>query len=177
MNETLHTPQPVKLFVGMLSQDIILFEKLKNNLESIYGPSDLLSPVWQWEHSDYYQKEMGAGLKRQFIFFRKLVDPGSIAEIKLKTIELEKQNLNEKGNRRINLDPGYLDASKLVLVSTKDFSHRIYLGSGIYGEVTLYYAGKSYQTLPYTYPDFRTSEFHDIFKKARLNYKKTLENR
>jgi hypothetical protein len=177
MGKVNSSPTPVKLFIGMLSNDISLFEQISHKLKVIYGPSDLLSPVWKWDHSDYYKKEMGTGLKRQFIFFKELIDPGSIAEIKLKTIELEKQLLNEKGGRRINLDPGYLDAAKLVLVSTKDFSHRIYLGQGIYGEVTLYYSGKTYQTLPYTFPDFRTDDYQHIFKQARLNYKKNLENR
>ena len=179
MNERCDNPHPVKLFVGMLSNDISLFEKLKGDIEGIFGPSDMESPIWEWRHTDYYSKEMGSGLKRQFIFFRKLINPGVISEIKLKTNELEKQYLYPStsplskggqrgvGRRRINLDPGYLDSAKIVLVSTKDFSHRIYLGNGIYGEVTLIYSGNAYQVLPYTYPDFRTQEYLDIFRKAR----------
>ena len=193
-----HTPAPVKLFTGMISSDTSLLEKLKEKLQNLFGPTDLGSPVWEWEHTDYYAKEMGTGLKRQFIFFERLINPEDIAEIKLKTIEMEKQYLYgnpslppfDKGGqwgdfgkegqggmgrfisgRRINLDPGYLDSSKVVLVSTKDYSHRIYLGKGIYGEVTLIYSGKSYQVLPYTYPDFRTQEYFELFKKARELYK------
>ncbi len=165
------TPGPVKLFVGMLSQDIALLERLKEKLQNVFGPLDMESPVWQWEHSDYYLKEMGKGLKRQFIFFRKLINPQAISGTKLKTIGIEREYLNENGGRRINLDPGYLDSAKVVLVSTKDFSHRIYLENGIYGEVTLIYSGKTYRTFPYTYPDFRTGEYFDIFKKARELYK------
>jgi len=164
-------PRPVKLFIGMLSNDIPLFEKLKKDLEKVFGPVDMESPVWRWEHTDYYSKEMGSGLKRKFIFFQKLINPGTINEIKLKTIELEKQYLNDHGGRRINLDPGYLDAAKLVLVSTKNYSHRIYLGKGIYGEVTLTYSHNAYHPLPYTYPDFRTDEYLQLFKKARELYK------
>ncbi len=172
MNERRDNPHPVKLFVGMLSQDVSLFKELKDKLQNIYGPSDMESPVWEWNHTDYYLKEMGVGLKRQFIFFQNLINPGSISNIKLKTIELEKQYLNENKGRRINLDPGYLDSAKIVLVSTKDFSHRIHLGKGIYGEVTLIYSGNNYQILPYTYPDFRAQKYWDIFKKAREIYKK-----
>ncbi len=171
MNKINSNPKPVKLFIGMISQDISLFDELKERLKEIFGPSDMESSVWQWEHSDYYKKEMGAGLKRQFIFFDKLINPDAIAEIKLKTIKLEGQYLNENSGRRINLDPGYLDSAKVVLVSTKDFSHRIYLDKGIYGEVTLVYSGNSYQILPYTYPDFRTEEYHNLFKKVREGYK------
>lgn len=168
-------PKPAKLFIGMISQDVSLFEQLKGKLQNIFGPSDMESPIWQWEHTDYYLKEMGAGLKRQFIFFQKLINPEAIAEIKLKTIELERQYLNENGGRRINLDPGCLDSAKIVLVSTKDFSHRIYLGKGIYGEVTLIYSGKTCQILPYTFPDFRTEKYLHIFKKARELYKTLMQ--
>ncbi len=170
------TPQPVKLFVGMLSQDESLLNQIEETLQRIFGRVDMASPVWQWEHTKYYSKEMGTGLKRKFIFFQKLINPETVSGIKLKTIELEKQFLNENGGRRINLDPGYIDAAKVVLVSTKDFSHRIYLGNGIYGEVTLIYSGNNYQILPYTYPDFRTEEYFEIFRKAREIYKKTKDD-
>ena len=187
MGEIVSNPQLVKLFIGMLSQEISLFNKLKEDLKEIFGPIDLESPIWEWRHTDYYSKEMGSVLKRQFIFFRKLINPGVISEIKLKTNELEKQYLYPStsplskggqrgvGRRRINLDPGYLDSARIVLVSTKDFSHRIYLGNGIYGEVTLIYSGNAYQVLPYTFPDFRTQEYQDIFKKAREMYKISLQ--
>jgi hypothetical protein len=164
-------PHPVKLFVGMISQETALFEKVKDVLQNSYGPVGMMSPVWSWEHTDYYQKEMGAGLKRQFVFFQDQIRPEDIVKIKLKTIQLEKQHLNDSGGRRINLDPGYLDTARIVLVSTKDFSHRIYLGNGIYGEVTLIFSGGDYQVLPYTFPDFRTAEYLDVFKKAREIYK------
>lgn len=163
---------PVKLFVGMLSQEVSLFEQLTQKLVDLFGPVDFEGPVWPWEHTKYYADEMGNELKRKFIFFEKLISPETIADIKLKTNELENQYLNEHAGRKINLDPGYLDAAKIVLVSTKDFSHRIYLGSGIYGEVTLLYSGKDYQILPYTFPDYRSEEYMNIFKQAREIYKK-----
>ena len=164
-------PPPVKLFIGMLSQDVSLIEELKNILSDIFGTVDLESPVWAWEHTRYYENEMGPELKRKFIFFKRKIRPNEISGIKLLTNEVENKHLNESGGRRINLDPGYLDAAKLVLVSTKDFSHRIYLDKGIYGEVTLIYSGKTYRTLPYTFPDYRTEEYMEVFKKAREIFK------
>ena len=187
MSKIISNPQPVKLFIGMLSQEISLFDEIKGKLKEVFGPLDLESPIWEWNHTEYYSKEMGDGLKRQFVFFQDLISPESISEIKLKTNEIEGQYLTSPasplnngeikrgcltakggqkgvGGRRINLDPGYLDLAKIVLASTKDFSHRIYLGSGIYGEVTLIYSGKGYQILPYTFPDFRTQEYLEIFK-------------
>jgi len=167
MGEINPHPKAVKLFIGMLSQEISLFDELKERLKEIFSPIDLEGPVWDWGHTDYYSKEMGENLKRKFIFFHRLINPEIISVVKLKTNELEREYLRECGGRKINLDPGYLSRAKVVLVSTKDFSHRIYLGSGIYGEVTLIYSGKNYQPLPYTYLDFRTDEYLQLFKKAR----------
>jgi hypothetical protein len=164
-------PAPVKLFFGMLSQEPFLFDELQAQLADTYGPVDLESAVWPWDHSQYYEQEMGTGLKRKFLFFKNLIYPGALVGIKLKTNELEKLSQNENSGRKINVDPGYLDAAKLVLATTKDFSHRIYLDKGIYGEVTLYYSRNNYQTLPYTFPDYRTEKYIDIFRKAREIYK------
>jgi hypothetical protein len=190
MGKVISEPLPVKLFIGMFSPDVRLLKELKDKLQNIYGPSDMESPMLKWSHTGYYLKEMGKGLKKQFIFFQKLINPEDIAEIKLKTIELEKQYLYENpplppfdkggmggfvGGRKINIDPGYLDSARIILVSSKDFSHRICLGKGIYGEVTLIYSGNNYQILPYTYPDFRTEKYWDLFKKARALYKAELK--
>ena len=169
-------PMPVKIFVGMVSGDSALFEEVSAKLEETLGSSDLRSPVWKWDHTNYYLKEMGEGLKKYFIFFKRLVNPGIMPDLKLKTIEMENMYLNANGGRKINLDPGYLDSARVLLVSSKDFSHRVYIGKGIYGEVTLVYSGNDYQILPYTYPDFKFKEYQDLFKKARRLYQLELEN-
>lgn len=169
-------PLPVKIFVGMVSSDAALFEEVGAKLEEALGPADMRSPIWKWDHTNYYSKEMGEDLKRTFIFFKRLVDPGIMPDLKLKTIEQENMYLNANGGRKINLDPGYLDSARVLLVSGKDFSHRVYIGKGIYGEVTLVYSGNDYQILPYTYPDFKFKEYQDLFKKARRLYRSEMEN-
>lgn len=169
-------PVLVKIFIGMVSSDASLFEEVIKKLEVALGPSDLRSPIWNWDHTNYYFKEMGGDLKRHFIFFKRLVNPGVMPDLKLKTIEIENMYLNENGGRKINLDPGYLDSARVLLVSSKDFSHRVYIGKGIYGEVTLVYSGNDYQILPYTYPDFKFKEYQDLFKKARRLYQSEMES-
>jgi len=164
-------PTQVKLFVGMLSNDESLFIVVEDQLREIFGDIDFESPVWTWEHTRYYSKEMGEGLKRKFIFFEKPIDPGEISDIKVQANEIEKQFLSIDGGRKINLDPGYLDSAKLVLVSTKNFSHRVYLDKGIYGEVTLIYSGDNFQPLPYTFPDYKTEDYLEVFKGARRLFK------
>jgi len=164
-------PSQVKLFIGMLSSGESIFTAVDDQLIAVFGDIDFKSPVWPWEHTRYYSSEMGEGLKRRFVFFEKHVHPGEISDIKVQTNEIEKRFLTDEGGRKINLDPGYLDSSKLVLVSTKNFSHRVYLDKGIYGEVTLIYSGDNFQPLPYTFPDYKTEAYLALFKEARTIFK------
>ncbi|HXY53133.1 MAG TPA: DUF4416 family protein [Nitrospirota bacterium] len=165
-------PSPVKLFVGMLSPEIELFDICAGLLSAEYGLIDYYSEIQQWRATDYYQDEMGTGILRKFVFFDRLVDPAVLANTKLLTNSIETRYSAASGNaarRRINLDPGYVTEAKVVLASTKDYSHRVYLGSGIYAEVTLRYATrmKTFLSLEHTYPDFRTNESLDMFNRAR----------
>lgn len=156
--------EKVKLFVGMLSNDVGLFDEAKKELH--FGNVIFESEVFDWDFTKFYEKEMGSGLKRKFVFFDRLIEPDEIAEIKLKTNEIEKK-FAEKGNRRINLDPGYLAESKVVLASVKDFSHKIYISNGIYGDVVLRYRNDSFEPFEHTYPDFKSKEYTEMFNKVR----------
>ncbi len=163
-------PRPAKLFVGMLSSDSALFESCSRMLSSAYGPVDHESAVRRWDFSEYYRQEMGPALLRKFLFFEHPIDPGLLASVKRFTNDLEGRFSahSETGlRRRINLDPGYVTEAKVVLASTKDYAHRVYLGEGIYAEVTLRYQGGRFVALDTTYPDYRTEESLESFKKAR----------
>ncbi|MBI3610131.1 MAG: DUF4416 family protein [Nitrospirae bacterium] len=167
---------PAKLFIGMISGRPALFHEVRLPLIERFGPVESESPVYPWNHTAYYEKELGPDLKRQFLFFKQPVPPDALPEIKRFTNELEQQwvRTTSDGNlRRINLDPGYLAPSKIVLATTKDYSHRIYLRDGIYAEVTLMYQGKSFHPLPHTYPDFRSEEYIALFNQARNTTLKT----
>lgn len=158
----------------------------ENRLEKKFGPLELKSPILPFNYTDYYEKEMGKDVKRQFFSFQKLIDPGALADIKLFTNKLEESCRDRSAlgglalskeasrGRPINLDPGYLASSKLVLASTKDYSHRIYLKKGIYAEVTLRYAKGAFEPLPWTFPDYRSKEYIDFFTETRILYMKKL---
>ncbi len=162
----IHTPYLVKLFIGMISGDERLFRDVEKNLVGLYGEIDLRSPVYEWRHTTYYEKELGKDLKRQFIFFHEPIRADTLPDIKIKTNSIE-DTFSIEGKRRINLDPGYITPAKVVLASTKDFAHRIYLRDGIYAEVTLSYHNRTFNPLPYTFPDFRTDEYISLFNTAR----------
>lgn len=139
----------------------------------MFGPADFESPVTDFTHTDYYKDEMGAGLKRQFLSFAKLLDMKGLCDVKLKTNNLEKK-FARSGKRTVNIDPGYIDLAKLVLFSTKDYTHRIHLDKGIYAEVTLFYKDKSFTAWPWTYPDYKTDGYIGLFNDIRDIYKAKL---
>ena len=159
----------VKLIVGLLSNDAAVMSKVAAALARIFGSVDFESGILDFTHSDYYRKEIGIGLKRKFLSFQKLLSLKDIYKVKLKTIRLEKKFLSD-GKRRVNIDPGYLDCAKLVLFSTKDYTHRIYLNKGIYAETTLFYKDKKFNAWPWTYPDYRSDKYINIFNSIRELY-------
>ena len=169
------THPPVKLIVGMITADISLFTSAGQKLSGQFGEIDFYSEVMPFDYTNYYNDEMGKNLQRQFISFKSLIPADTLAETKIFTNELEEQFFFENTkNRRINLDPGYVSASKMILASTKDHAHRIYLGKGIFAEITLRYYQKTFQPWEWTYPDYRTKEYIDVFKQIRKIYMQQL---
>lgn len=165
----IHAPKPVKLIMPMFTGQAALFEVAEQALTAHFGPVDYRSARLLFAHTDYYTPEFGSGLERQFIAFERLIDPGRLAEIKRLTNELE-QRWSEAGRRRINLDPGYITEAKLVLATTKDHGHRIYIGQGIYAEVTLTYRDKDFRPWPWTYPDYASEPYLEIMRAIRRIY-------
>ncbi len=162
---------PVKLIVGLICANNDLFGKCQSMLKKKFGGLDFESSELAFDFTGYYDKEFGKCLKRKFISFKRLIPAEKLSSIKLFTNSLEKK-LSVKGLRGINIDPGYLDMAKLVLASTKDFRHRIYIGRGMFAEITLYFQGKSFRSWEWTYPDYRTPEYIEIFNKIRELYRK-----
>jgi hypothetical protein len=160
---------PAKLVIGFIFREESLFNKALEILKKKFGEIDFQSQAFVFDYTDYYEPEFGKGLKKQFVTFKRSIHPQDLARIKIFTNTLEKK-LSLDGKRRVNIDPGYLNLAKLVLASTKDFSHRIYLGKGIFGEITLMFKDKSFRPLDWTYPDFRTKEYIELFNQIRQCY-------
>jgi hypothetical protein len=174
----LPTPaKPVKLFVALLTNDQTLFTDSVTELQALYGPVDLESEIFPWEMTTYYRKEMGEHLQRKFVTFATLIAPETLADIKLATNTLETSlsgGESPVSPRRVNIDPGYVDATKLVLASAKDQAHRIYLSQGIYAEVTLLYYHGEFHPFIYTYPDYQWPETHAFLRRTQSRYREQL---
>lgn len=147
---------PVKYIAGLLLSAEESFEPICRELLPLLGPVDWNSPVVPFDYTDYYREEMGE-LFRTYVAFGPLRSPEDLARVKVATNEVEDRFRNTAGNRTVNIDPGYLSSSQLVLASTKPFSHRIYLTRGIYAEVTLLFKQGSFSPLPWTYADYRAN--------------------
>jgi hypothetical protein len=166
-------PLPVKLIASTFAASEELLEEAKVRLSQEFGPIDYESQLLPFEHTTYYAGEFGEGLKRRFVAFEEFVHPGELMEIKLLTNALEMEWAVE-GKRRINIDPGYVSYSKLVLATTKNHAHRIYLGQGIYAEVTLHFRDGTFRAWPWTYPDYASPPLIAIFNQIRGIYVKQL---
>lgn len=161
--------QAVKLVIGFIFQDENALDKAKNVLKRRFGKIDFESQALAFIHSDYYETEFGKDLKRKFVSFEKLIRPQNLPQIKINTNIIEGK-LSKQGLRLINIDPGYLDMAKLILASTKDYKHRVYLDKGIYAEITLFYQNKSFTPWEWTYPDYKSSDYIGIFNQIRSIY-------
>ena len=168
--------QKCALVMGILSTSEDRREEITEILIKNFGPIEQQSPVLDFPYTDYYDSEMGSRPVRYLLLFRNLVDPSTLSDIKTETNNLEKQFADAKGNRKLNLDPGILSLSNFILATCKDRSHRIPLKDGIYAETTLIYQDHGFQTLPWTYADYRSDEIRTILKAFRDTYRTLLKS-
>jgi hypothetical protein len=172
-------PSPAKYFVALLTREPAMFDRAENKLMAVLGEVDDRSEILLWNTSRYYEQEMGSGLLRRFVSFVQLLSPERLARIKLQTQQIEEIFLvtNERqAARRINIDPGYLERDKVVLASTKNAAHRIYLQAGIYGETTLVYQSGGYRSCQRTYPDYLWPEAIAFLTRVRGRYLEQLRH-
>ncbi len=174
---TITIPRPVKAIIGVLTPEPCLLPTVYSQLTHHLGPIDFTSELIPFTSTMYYESEMGTGIQRQFISFERLIDASILAEMKLFTNKVEQTFAIKKSAgaaRRVNLDAGYLCMAKLVLASTKDNAHRLYLRNGIYAEITLRFYRKTFQPWEWSYPDYRSPTYIAIFNQIRAIYRNQL---
>jgi len=166
----LQDPKPVKLIIGILAAESRCLQVAAEAIEARFGDADFVSDVWPFEQTDYYRGQTGEHILRQFLSIERLIKPEKLAKIKHRTNRLEKKLARKLGlplPRPVNLDPGIVEPSKLVLATTKNYSHRIYIGKQIYAEVTLRFDKGRWLPFEYTYPDYRQQRYLDFFEQVR----------
>jgi hypothetical protein len=166
----IHAPAPVLLIIAASSRYDAALEWGRERCVEHYGAIHSLSAPFDFTETDYYTATMGPDLKKQFFAFKRLIDPAALAGIKCQTNYWEAEYAafgRHAEPRPLNLDPGYITPAKLVLASTKDHAHRIYLRDGIFAEVTLAYRQRHWQPLEWTYPDYRRDDYERFLTECR----------
>jgi Domain of unknown function (DUF4416) len=168
---------PVKLFAGILMSHTRLLPEIEQRLVAAYGPIDHRSEVLPFDFTDYYESEMGDIIDRVFFSFERLIEADQLPEIKRQTnqLETEMSPAFPSVKRPVNVDPGYIEQAKVILASTKNFYHRMYLGGGVFGEVTMHFKNNTYQFFPWTYPDYQSKDYQEFFLRIRQIYRSQLK--
>lgn len=151
--------EPVKLFAAILTVSPSLVDELRPKLEKKWGKV----------HSESALLPVEIRL-RKFFVFRKLVEPEALVEAKRWTQSLEEDAAREGKfdvERPLDLDPGYFTLGKVVRASSKDLSHRIAVGRGVFAEVLYRFRSSVYAAMEWTPAEYRTREYVDFFLQAR----------
>ncbi len=155
----LETPSQGLLFFGLLYRsDLFTQEYLLQKVESLYGKQISFTPKFN-PLAAYYSKEMGEEnlLKRIFFVSSGAFPREFLLTTKLLSLEWEAEWAQE-GKRMVNVDVGFLSAENFILATTKNYSHRIFLGQNIFADLTYQCQEGQFQALPWTYPDFKDQE-------------------
>jgi hypothetical protein len=163
------TAKPAKLVIGVFTPNKKIIDNLALELSSKFGQIDLVSSWMDFNYTSYYEPEMGPALVRRVFTFKRLIEQGELAAVKIATNQIE-QAYSTGGRREANIDPGYMLHARFVLASGKNFSHRIYIGRGIYADLTLIYQKGSFQKLPWTYPDYADQAMLNFLDQVRRKY-------
>ncbi|WP_425616954.1 DUF4416 family protein [Anatilimnocola sp. NA78] len=162
--------RPVLMIAAAFSRHQAALAWARERFAAAWGPIVLESSCFEHRETAYYEASMGADLQKMFLASETLIDPGALPELKLQANRWEEEYRalgHHAEARPLNIDPGYLTEAKLVLASTKDRDHRIYLSQGIFAEVTLHFARGNWQARPWTYPDYQRADYHAFFTCCR----------
>ncbi len=159
-------PSKAKLVISIILNNKKLFYEVIEALRNSFGEIDRATPWLDFNNTKYYKKEMGSPLFRRVVSFEKRINQTSLADIKHRTAEIE-EIYKKAGNRDVNIDPGYLLLERFILATAKNYSHRVYIGKSVYADVTLIYKNKKYQSLDWTYPDYKEKEINDFLAIVR----------
>jgi hypothetical protein len=162
-------PHPAKLVIGFFMPGKDPGQQVTSALVERFGPLDLVSAWFPFDYTAYYEQEMGRPLFRRMLAFERLIEQDQLAAIKQATNALENQWARD-GRRQVNIDPGYLLRERFVLATAKNYTHRIYIGQGIYADLTLIYSHGRFATLPWTYPDYRAANMQAFLMRVRKRY-------
>lgn len=166
-------PLPARLVVSLIYKEASLAREGWKVLDQQWGPIDFLSEIRPFDYTPYYRKEMGHPLFRRWAAFRPLIPQDKLVEIKTQGFAFESRWQQDR-KRGLNLDPGLITAERFVLATGKNYSHRIYLGKGVFADLTLVFFKGTFRPLPWSYPDYQDPRTIGMLNKIREKYLRDL---
>jgi hypothetical protein len=162
----------VKLISGLLypSRAPELIGWSRERLAAILGRVERASESFPFSFTSYYD-DIAPDLSRIFFSFEGLRDADGLVGWKKTAVGIEAESANS-GARRVNIDPGYIDGARVVLASTKDNAHRVYVADGIFAEVTLCRRKSGWESFSFTFPDFKSGLYDAFLDKVRLDWRR-----
>ena len=170
------SPQPVKLIASLLTGVPPLIDEACEELSERFGAIDFISEALPFHYTSYYEDELGSNLMRRMVSFQKLISPDALPAIKLAANTIEHRFADDQGKRKINIDPGYIALSHLILATCKGFAHRSYLQNGVYADLTLVFQAHTFRALEWTFPDYKSADMIRLLNTMRDNYRKQLRS-
>ncbi len=167
---------PVKLIASIIFREERSLVSAEKTLVKLYGAVESVHKIFPFDYTDYYRGEMGGSLARKLVCFKKLFSKDDMPGIKRTTNRIE-DRYSLGGRRTVNIDPGYVTEAKLVLLTTKDYSHRIYIGKQIFAECTLSFQGGTFRPWSWTYPDYASAGMVGYFNEVREMYMRDLKSK
>ncbi len=172
----LREPFPGKLVMSIFAKTVELLEEASILCTDLWGDIEQVSGVLSFNQTDYYRPEFGTNLVRRFYCFKKLIPQNYLKSVKVHAHKLEYQNSID-GRRKFNIDPGLLTLERLILATGKNYAHRIYLGEGVFADLTLIFKQGSFRPLQWTYPDYASPESIEFWNGVRRLYLNELKER
>ncbi len=172
---------PAKLIVScFFKEDRWLLHALDHLVNRFGSVERRVGPLY-FTMSDYQRSQAEGEMKKVMLDFRDLVPRESLASLKVRCHEIEMQLLRQAqdenviASRPINLDPSHLFTDKFIVSSSRDKPHRLYLGHGVFGELTLMIRQGHFESLPWTYADYLEPEVLNFLSGARRRYLHSLQ--
>lgn len=159
---------PGLLFASFLyRRDLHSEESLLAFWEEKFGKSFLFVPRMNPLNA-YYSKEMGEEplLSRFFCLTSGTFPREFLLSTKLQSLIWE-EDWSDSSKRMVNVDIGFLTLENFILSTTKNYSHRVFLGQDIYADLTYHFHQGELQTFPWTYPDYVDAEKKEFFTWGR----------
>lgn len=161
---------PGMISVSVLANQPESWKIAETEMIQAYGPILERSAQIDFVFSKYYDQEMGQNIQRAYWVFSTYCHPADYYKEKLKCIAIE-DRYRIKDSRIFNLDVGFIELDKFILLSTKPATYRIYLNEGVYAQSTYYFKDHSYHPWPWTYADYRIDIVLNFFTNMRNIYK------